>query len=537
MPRTSACLVAFGLLYGVGLAHAQVSQSPALQNPKPKGNSAFRGSVVAADTNHPLRNVTVIAFSDTLRLTWTTLTNRDGRYNLEGLPPGRYAVSATKINYVWVAHGSDRTLGLGAPLELADGQVVEGVDLTLQRAGVITGRIVDEFNDSVAGVQVGVMRFQNVQGQRRLAPGRSTTTNDIGEFRLFGIAPGDIYVSATLNNWNWEDTNDRSAYGPTYYPGTSNPSEAQKLKIVPGQVLSGIDMIVRPVRAAKISGIALDSQSLPLADVPVSATQRVGGRFSRTQSRADGSFILGGLPPGEYTLGLNTAGREGSSATMVVTVNGDDISGLQLIARPWSTLRGRLVFDSKGTAAPRPSTVRIDTFLVNEGQRGAPVKDDGTFEIKIPPSHVLIRVPATTPEWRLKSVRVNGLEVIDQGFDSPPGGAVGDIAVELTDTITQLSGTVITTSTDRPRNSIIVFAQDPDLWGGASRYLALAAATRDNHYRVRIAPGRYYAVAVADVDRSEWNTPEFLAQIRDRAVAFSIADGESKMLDLNILAP
>ena len=56
------------------------------------------------------------------------------------------------------------------------------------------------------------------------------STNDIGEFRLAGLPPGDYYVSATFRNLNFgpqEETNDRTGYAPTYYPGTADLSAAQ----------------------------------------------------------------------------------------------------------------------------------------------------------------------------------------------------------------------------------------------------------------------------------------------------------------------
>ena len=545
MSQRTACLLAACLVSGVDLAHAQRPQPPPEQS-KPTGTSVFRGRVVAADSNQPLRNATVIAFSDTLRLTWATLTNADGRYEMNNLPAGQYAVSATKVNYTWVARGSDRTMGIGAPIRVADGQAVEGLDLQLQRAGVLTGRILDEFNEPVVGARVSVVRFQSVQGQRRLTPGRSTMTNDIGEFRLFGLLPGEWYLSAS-HNMQWLATNDRSVYLETYFPGTSNPVEAQELTIVPGQVLSGLAMTLRPVRAARISGVVLDSQGLPIANADVIATQRFGQRLSLGQTRAgsDGSFVIGGVPPGEYTLrgGLSIALAE--SAMLNLAVTGDDIAGVELIAAPPSLLRGRLVLTSTTDAVARPSTIGMTAFLV-EGEQGltwmvdggqafATVKDDSTFEIKVPQGHTVIRL-AGTPEWRIKRARLNGVDVTEHGFDVPAGGILSNLDVEVTNIVTQLSGTVATTGDGRPRNSVILFAQDPKLWGFPSRHVAQAAVDREGRYQVRVIPGRYYAIALADVDQNEWNTPDFLTTLRDRAVALSIDEGESKVLDLN-LAP
>jgi hypothetical protein len=91
------------------------------------------------------------------------------------LPAGQDAVSATKVNYIWVARGSDRTRGIGAPITVVDGQVIDGLDLKLQPAGVVTGRILDEFKGSVAGAQV---RAGAPSKRARPAPPDPRTLND-----------------------------------------------------------------------------------------------------------------------------------------------------------------------------------------------------------------------------------------------------------------------------------------------------------------------------------------------------------------------
>jgi hypothetical protein len=63
-------------------------------------------------------------------------------------------------------------------------------------------------------------------------------TNDIGEFRLYGLAPGDYYISATLRNFTIGESDDRSGYAPTYYPGTTDVGAAQRLTVSIGQTTS-----------------------------------------------------------------------------------------------------------------------------------------------------------------------------------------------------------------------------------------------------------------------------------------------------------
>src|SRR5437762_795807 len=66
------------------------------------------------------------------------------------------------------------------------------------RGGVILGRILDEFGEPLSDVQVAAMHYQFQQGRRQLvSTGRSASSDDMGEFRLYGITPGQYYLQAT----------------------------------------------------------------------------------------------------------------------------------------------------------------------------------------------------------------------------------------------------------------------------------------------------------------------------------------------------
>ena len=86
-------------------------------------------------------------------------------------------------------------------MDLPAGQTLEKVVIGLPRGSVIAGRIVDEFGEPLTGAQVSVQRYAYVNGMRQLRPaGQGDRTDDQGAFRVFGLPPGEYYVSATLRD-------------------------------------------------------------------------------------------------------------------------------------------------------------------------------------------------------------------------------------------------------------------------------------------------------------------------------------------------
>src|SRR5262249_10926808 len=137
--------------------------------------------------------------------------------------------------------------------------------------------------------------------------GRFATTNDVGEFRMFGLPPGEYFVSAAQRSFDGPlgATNDRSGYAATYYPGTPNVSEAQTVKVGIGETGTDITGMLAPTRTARVSGVALDAEGKPISGGMVMVFQMNGGMFMASpggQIHPDGTFSIGGLAPGDYVI-------------------------------------------------------------------------------------------------------------------------------------------------------------------------------------------------------------------------------------------
>jgi hypothetical protein len=550
MVRAGAFLVALVFATSLSSAQAPQPQMPPRDSAQavPAGTSVIRGRVVAADTAQPLRKAQVRIFAPELRENRLATADADGKYEFKEVKAGRYTVTASKGSYVALQYGQTRPFEPGKPLEVAAGQTLEKVDFVLPRGGIITGRLVDEFGDPLPDAMVSVQRYQNFNGQKRLAPaGRSSSTNDIGEFRLFAIPPGQYYLSATMRPMGMMgDSDDRTGYAATYFPGTPNVAEAQRVTVGLGQTLTDMNMALLPTRTSRISGTALDSQGRPMTGMVMTIPRGDSMMMMfgpPAQIKPDGSFAISGVTPGRYMLQVRGMGPDADTAFLDLTVNGDDVDGLKLVANHSSTVSGRVVVDPAAAQALRPSMLRLglqpvdlDMMMTIGGTPPAPVNDDLTFELKAFPGQRRVMLMGPTPGWTIRAVRYRGTDVTDAGMEFRPNESISDVEVELTNRVTEVSGAVTNAKGEASKDySVIVFPQDRDKWTPNSRYLKNSRPDQDGRFKVSaLPPGEYYVIALDYVDPNDWNDPQFLDGIRAKAMRFSITEGETKSIDLRI---
>jgi hypothetical protein len=528
-------------------------RDPAQQQPAATGTSRIKGRVAAADTGQTIRRAVVRISAPELRETRTTSTDAEGRYEFRDLPAGRYTVTVSKGAFVTLSYGQTRPFQQGRPLQLLDNQTAEKIDFALPRGSIITGRVIDEFGEPVADAQVAPMRMQfSGQGRRPMPSGRFVATNDVGEFRMFGLPPGEYYVSANLRSFDGPPgtTDDRSGYAPTYYPGTPNINEAQVVKVGIGETISEVTVMLTPTRTARISGVALDGEGKPLSGGMVMLIQRSGaGMFMGgpgAQIRPDGTFSVGGLAPGEYVLRAmgGFAGPDGvaNAATAKVTLNGADIDGLRLAPAAPSTISGKIVIDPASTGSFKPETVRLMATPKDSSDIGLvipqppqPTKADGSFEMKSSAGAFTLNL-IQAPNWMIKSAEQNGVDVLENGLEVRTGEDIENLQVEVTDRFPELSGSV---ADERGRPVLefttIAFPQQPAQPGSMARS-SIGRPDQDGRFKIRpLRAGSYYVVAVDYVEQGQWLDPEYLERLRPAATRVTIGDAEAKSIDLKVV--
>src|SRR5262245_49700609 len=180
----------------------QVPQAPARDtsarqaDAAPAATGRIGGRVVAGDSGRPLKRARVFVNAAEVPGGRGALTDDTGIFDFTELPAGRYTVTVSKSGFVSLSYGQRRPLQAGTPLQLGDGQQLRNVDFQLPRGSVIGGHILDEDGEPMAGASVRVMRYQNLQGDRRLTPAGTSQTDDKGQYRVWGLMPGEYYVNA-----------------------------------------------------------------------------------------------------------------------------------------------------------------------------------------------------------------------------------------------------------------------------------------------------------------------------------------------------
>ena len=210
------------------------------------------------------------------KLRYQLQTDASGRFAVLEMEPGVYVVSAVADGYseqVFKVH--EKYMPTDA-FRLGPGQQRDDIVVRLPRASVLTGRVIDEHGEPVPGSLVQVLQYGPAGAlQKMLLPVTGTTTDDRGEYRMFGLPPGRYYLVAgyqpdfDLGTFNLYDLERKFYYGRIsrpvasweafpplfFYPSGTDPSGAKPVNLEAGQMVSNLDISVRPMTKGERAAI------------------------------------------------------------------------------------------------------------------------------------------------------------------------------------------------------------------------------------------------------------------------------------------
>jgi protocatechuate 3,4-dioxygenase beta subunit len=217
-------------------------------------------------------------------------TDAEGRFEFRDLPPGKYLLRANRAAYLWTTYGQRSPDTAGTPIEVADDQVVEKIRIAMPPGAVISGRVYDEFGLPAVGVRVQPRQYRYHNGRRQLVPTQSggfeSSTDDLGAFRIWGLTPGQYYISAAPQQMfvNPRLTADQAGPITTYFPGTADAAAAQRVTVDAGKEAGSVHIVLVSGRLAKLRGRAVTATGEPFAGANINVTRQE--RAVRTGSAA-----------------------------------------------------------------------------------------------------------------------------------------------------------------------------------------------------------------------------------------------------------
>ena len=535
------------LVFALLAAHAH-AQAPTAAREQ-KLTARIRGQVVAAATGRALMLATVTLNGGTPSVRRTVRTDAAGNYELAGLPAGRYSLVTTRSGYLEQNFDQPTPFARHRLLELAEGEQLDDIDFRLHRGAVVTGVITDDAGDPLPDVSVQVMRERFGPDGRSISLEQRTPvpirTDDEGRYRVYALRPGMYGVMATI-----ERPDDPAlSFGRTYYPGTTNESEAQLVRADFGQdAVANFSMI--PARRVRLSGFVRTADGAPGAGMRMTLNESRGSGYNQNAMSllaADGSFSFENVFAGQYLLHVYPSAAQRQplpaaveSAAMRVTVAGEDISDLILTTTSGFAISGRVTFEgavgppaTKVTVGAREMDLRLQS-LGFPAPANSPVDAAGRF--RIVGFRGRVRMYGGGAGWFVKRVSLKGNDVTT-GFDV--SGDVDGIEIVLTDRTTTVTGTARDARGIGKNDYIVTFFPVGRLEADdrASRQRTIRP-DQDGVYRIRyLPPGDYLAAAVPAMSlpiEGEWD-PAFFERVGPRATGFKLLEGQTLSLNLTVI--
>jgi hypothetical protein len=498
----------------------------------------------------------------------TVTTGEDGKYEASGLEPGKYRVTATLTGYVTAHFGGRNRNDIGVLAEVAGGRFTSGIDLKMQAAGGVTGRVFDARGDGVSGVEVELLSQTNSAGVPGPAAVEFAQTVDGGEYRFSQVMPGQYLVRAymtprprsnqpgdqaarsvrdlaTFQEAFASGVRPGTAYRSTFFPGVARLEEAQLLRVDSGGDLVGIDfaLVAEPTR--RVAGRVLDESGRPLGQVQIRMHSIVpnasAGDYSGSVDRS-GRFQLTDVVAGNYMLMVQDSQNpwRWASAVQRISVDDEDVTGLEIRARAGAHVQGRVLRDTGVTRTLDPTGIRVqfqrivsDMGLFLGG--GRPTDTDGTFTFEAPAGPMTIAIPNVPRGWMVRRIIVDDAEIGDRPFELAAG--VGHrVDVVLTDRITQLLG-VVRDAKERTVTGadVLVFPEDAPRWTPGARSIKRVRADAFGRFQIdALVPGDYLALAVDEPVPFALDDTVLMQRFGAAATRVRIAEGERRAISLPV---
>jgi hypothetical protein len=431
----------------------------------------------------------------------------------------------------------------------------------LAHTAAISGHVFDEDGEPIAKAAVITYRASRRQGKEEEIGDDPVLTNDLGEFRIFDLAPGRYYIAV---NYRPEDPFHRDApapnqklntgYLPSYYPNTVDPAKAQPISVGPGDEIHPVDFFLRASHFVNVRGrVICDFPGNLAVSGRVSLNPQGPGLAQALQGLEDsfrpkdGSFVLRNVPPGSYDLTASIKSGESDDwrlARRQLEVGNSDVDGVTITISRGVDIFGRLQWE--GTPPNDLGNLYIRLKPLGESQplfSRPTIKPDGTFQFKnvAEGSYLPVaRLYGAAVNLFLKSARYGSTAITDAGFTVQPGT---DLSLELTmsSRVARLSGVVLDANSLPAAGATVVLIPDPPHRGVVWQYKFTMTDQNGKFSMSGLTPGDYKVFSWGFVDESEeeygadWFDPEWLKPYEIKGESVHLDESGQKSVNLTLI--
>jgi hypothetical protein len=464
-------------------------------------------------------------------------------------------LKVSRDGYVKQEFGQKKPTDPGAVFALKPGQKMSDLIFKLGRAGVITGHVFNADGEPMPNVMLNAIRQVYRDGKREFQSSAFDRSNDLGEYRIFGLAPGRYYVSAEELTWNHvvgdrefnpiEKDAGEKAYAKIYFPASLDLGKASTVTVKEGEEIPAVDILMKEVVAYQIRGKVTNllSKTRGAQNVQISVLRRDSGAGwsevgSTSVKRVDGTFEIPAVAPGEYSLlAFSYDDGKAHSTQEDLTVGNADVEGLTVIIGPGVNIPGRVAWEGKpslekaglltvGAAPPGPVYVWGDS---------AEVDTNNQFTLRdVPEGEFRLTVAGISKDCYVKEARFGDALLSDMSFRVVKGSA-GPLEITVSSLGARVEGTV-TNEESLPVAGVWVVAV-PEEAKRKQHYLFKSIATDQyGHFDLRgLAPGKYNLFSWDGVEQGEWEDTDFLKDSDEKGVTVDLKGSDTKAIELKLI--
>ncbi len=291
---------------------------------------------------------------------------------------------------------------------------------------MISGQVLDRDGDPWINASVEVYRYVWRNGKHQVRGYNSEPVNDRGEFRIAQLPRGRYFLVATLHPSPSTAKRAREEEQTTSYPNALRQDGATPIPVQAGQELQGIEIRLRKSAVYWIRGKVIGLASAASETTAEGAWRKPGVSAIVPSSdqqyagtlQADGSFGIGGVPPGSYEIPVSqirlsraAMRQNGLGRTQVAVTSHNIIEDAVVAVTQPRQLGGHVRVEGDEHANISGVQVWLETVDGSSWMEPGIPREDGSVEFgQVGAERYQVRVKSTADTLYLKAIRWGGIE-------------------------------------------------------------------------------------------------------------------------------